>query len=124
MLNLSEGICSELVFFLCIFESQYSDTGLEITEVIEQLLKFYENLTERYRACLYCLEEKSKDNSFQCEQELARSQGRPRFLISKSQSNELKDLSFAWSKIAMIGVSCTTLYRCHVELGLEEDIRF
>ena len=32
MLNLSEGICSELVFSLRIFESQYGDAGLEITE--------------------------------------------------------------------------------------------
>ena len=65
MLNLSEGICSELFFFLLIFESQYGDTGLEITEVTEQLLKVYENLTERYRASLHRLEEGSKDNSFQ-----------------------------------------------------------
>ena len=54
------------VFFsLRIFDSQYGDTGLEITEVIEQLLKLYENLTERYRARLHRLEEGSKDNSFQ-----------------------------------------------------------
>ena len=85
MFNLSEGICSELVFFLRIFESQYGDTGLEITEVIEQLLKLYQNLFERYRARLHWLEEGSKDNSFRCEQELARSRGRPRFQISKSQ---------------------------------------
>ena len=64
MLNFSEGICSELVFFLRIFESQYGDTGLEITEVIEQRLKLYENLTERYRARLHWFEEGSKDNSF------------------------------------------------------------
>ena len=38
MINLSEGVCSELVFFLRIFESQYNDTGSEITEVIEQVL--------------------------------------------------------------------------------------
>ena len=63
MLNLSEGICSELFFFLYNFESQYGDTGLQITEVIEQLLKLYENLTERYRACLHQLKEGSKDNS-------------------------------------------------------------
>ena len=69
MLNLSEGICSELIFFLLIFESQYGDTGLEITEVIEQLLKLYENLTESYKARLHWLEEESKANSFRCEQE-------------------------------------------------------
>ena len=72
MLNFSEGICSELVFSLRIFESQYGDTGLEITAVIEQLLKLYENLTERYRARLHWLEEGSKDNSFRRELELAR----------------------------------------------------
>ena len=63
MLNLSEGICSELFFSLRIFESQYGDTGLQITEVIEQLLKLYENLTERYRARLHRLEEGGKENS-------------------------------------------------------------
>ena len=85
MLNLSEGICSELVvFFLRIFESQYGDTGLEITEFIEQLLKLYENRAERYRARLHWFEEGSKDNSFRCEQELARSQRRPSLQLSKS----------------------------------------
>ena len=67
MVNLSEGICSELFSFLRIFESQYGNTGLEITdrEVTEQLFKLYENLTERYRARLHRLERGSKDNSFQ-----------------------------------------------------------
>ena len=65
MLNLSEGIWLELFFFLFIFESQYGDTGLQITEVIEQLLKLYKNLTERYRTCLHRHKEESKDNSFQ-----------------------------------------------------------
>ena len=65
MVNLSEGICSELFSFLRIFESQYGNTGLEITEVTEQLLKLYENLTEMYRARLHRLEEGNKDNSFQ-----------------------------------------------------------
>ena len=60
MLKFSEGICSEMVFFLRIFESQYGDTGLEITAVIEQLLKLYENLTERYRARPHWLEKGSK----------------------------------------------------------------
>ena len=35
--------------------------------------------------------------------ELARSQGRPRFQISKSQIEELRYLGFAWSKIATTG---------------------
>ena len=63
MVNLSEGICPELFFFLRIFESQCGDTGLEITEVTEQLLKVYETLTQRYRASLHRLEEGSNDNS-------------------------------------------------------------
>ena len=81
-------------FFPAHFKSQYGDTSLEITEVIEQLLKLYENLTERYRECLHWLGEGSKDNSFRCEQELARSRGRPQFQISKSQIEGHRDLGF------------------------------
>ena len=67
MFNLSERICSEFVFSLCIFESWYCDISLEIIEIIEQLLKLYEDPTERYRARLHWLEEGSKDNSFRCQ---------------------------------------------------------
>ena len=63
MVNLSDGICSELFFFLRIFEYQCGDTGFEITEVTEQLVKVYETLTQRYRARLHRLEEGSNDNS-------------------------------------------------------------
>ena len=55
----------------------------------------------------------------------ARSRGRPRFSISKSQIEGLRDLGFTWSKIAaMIGVSRITLHRRIRELGLEEETRY
>ena len=55
----------------------------------------------------------------------ARSRGRPRFSVSKSQIEGLRDLGFTWSKIAaMIGVSRITLHRRIRELGLEEETRY
>ena len=45
LLALSERICREFVFFLCIFESRNCDISEDITEVIKQLLKLYEGLT-------------------------------------------------------------------------------
>lgn len=49
MFNLAEGTCSECVLFLRIFEAWNCDVSVEITELLEQLLKLYEDLTERYK---------------------------------------------------------------------------
>ena len=127
LLALSERICREFVFFLLIFESRNCDISEDITELIKQLLKLYEGLTERYRARVNWLEEDRDDNSFRCQPESvdkgnARSRGRQLFSISKSQIKGLWDLGFTWSKIAaMIGVSRTTLHRRIRELGLKEE---
>ena len=130
LLALSERICREFVFFLRIFESRNCDISEDITELIKQLLKLYEGLTERYRERVNWLEEDRDDNSFRCQPESvdegnARSRGRPWFSISKSQIEGLRDLGFTWSKIAaMIGVSRITLHRRIRELGLEEETRY
>ena len=57
LLALSERICRDCVFFLRIFESRNCDISEEITELIKQLLKLYEGLTERYRERVNWLEE-------------------------------------------------------------------
>ena len=59
------------------------DISEHITELIKQLLKLYEGLTERYRERVNWLEEDRDDNSFRCQPEPvdegnARSRGRPR----------------------------------------------
>ena len=116
LLALSERICREFVFFLRIFESRNCDISEDITELIKQLLKLYEGLTERYRERVNWLEE---------DRDYNRSRGRPRFSVSKSQIEGLRDLGFTWSKIAaMIGVSRITLHRRIRELGLEEETRY
>ena len=123
LVALSERICREFVFFLRIFESRNCDISEDITELIKQLLKLYEGLTERYRERINWLEEDRDDNSFRCQPESvnegnARSRGRPQFSISKSQIEGLRDLGFTWSKIAaMIGVSRITLHSRIRELG-------
>ena len=81
LLALSERICHEYVFFLCIFESRKCNISEDITELIKQLLKLYEGLTERYRERVNWLEEDRDDNSFRCQPESvdednARSRGR------------------------------------------------
>ena len=69
LLALSERICREFVFFLRIFESRNCDISEDITELIKQLLKLYEGLTERYRERVNWLEEDRDDNSFRCQPE-------------------------------------------------------
>ena len=71
LLALSERICREFVFFLRIFESRNCDISEDITELIKQLLKLYEGLTERYRERVNWLEEDRDDNSFRCQSEPA-----------------------------------------------------
>ena len=61
---LSERICREFVFFLRIFESRNCDISEDITELIKQLLKLYEGLTERYRERVNWLEEDRKKKNF------------------------------------------------------------
>ena len=66
---------------------QVCDISEDITELIKQLLKLYEGLT---RERVNWLEEGRDDNSFRCQPEPvdegnARSRGRPRFSVSKSQ---------------------------------------
>ena len=90
LLARSERICREFVFFLRSFESRNCDISEDITELIKQLLKLYEGLTERYRERVNWLEKDRGDNSFRCQPEPvdegnARSRGRPRFSVSKSQ---------------------------------------
>ena len=90
LLALSERVCRAFVFFLRIFESRNCDISEDITELIKQLLKLYEGLTERYRELVNWLEEDRDDNSFRCQPESveegnARSEGRLRFSVSKSQ---------------------------------------
>ena len=73
-----------------ISQSRNCDISEDITELIKQLLKLYEGLTERYRERVNWLEEDRDDNSFRCQPEPvdegnARSRGRPRFSVSKSQ---------------------------------------
>ena len=130
LLALSERIFREFVFFLRMFESRNCDISEDITKLIKKLLKLYEGLTERYRERVNWLEKDRDDNSFRCEPEPvdegnARSRGRPRFSVSKSQIEGLRDLGFTWSKIAaMIGVSRITLHRRIRELGLEGETRY
>ena len=105
---------------ICVFpshlESRNCDISEDITELIKQLLKLYEGLTERYRERVNWLEE---------DRDYNRSRGRPRFSVSKSQIEGLRDLGFTWSKIAaMIGVSRITLHRRIRELGLEGETRY
>ena len=69
LLALSERICREFVFFLLIFESRNCDISEDITELIKQLLKLYEGLTDRYRECINWLEEDQDDDSFLCRPE-------------------------------------------------------
>ena len=114
---------------ICVFPSHLWVS--DITELIKQLLKLYEGLTERYRERINWLEEDCNDNSFRCQPVPvdegcnARSRARPRFRVSKSQIKGLRDLGFKWSKIAaMIGVSRITLHRRVRELGLEEETRY
>ena len=64
LLALSERICREFVFFVRIFESRNCDISEDITELIKQLLKLYEGLTERYRESVNWLEEDRDDHSF------------------------------------------------------------
>ena len=64
LLALSERICREFVFFVRIFEYRNCDISEDITELIKQLLKLYEGLTERYRESVNWLEEDRDDNSF------------------------------------------------------------
>ena len=64
LLVLSERICREFVSFLRIFKSRNCDISEDITELIKQLLKLYEGLTERYRERINWLEEDRDDNSF------------------------------------------------------------
>ena len=85
LLALSERIFREFVFFLRIFESRNCDISEDITELIKQLLKLYEGLTERYRERVNWLEE---------DRDYNRSRGRPRFSVSKSQIEGLRDLGF------------------------------
>ena len=104
LLALSERICREFVFFLRIFESRNCDIREDITELIKQLLKLYEGLTERYRERVNWLEEDRDDNSFRCQPESvdegnARSRGRPRFSISKSQIEALRDLGLSGQRL-------------------------
>ena len=69
---------------------------------------------------------RGNDHGFQSQQEppvvgSARSRGRPRFEVSKSQIEGLRELGFSWSNISrMIGVSRIPLHRRRVELGLEK----
>ena len=96
----------------CVFpshlESRNCDISEDITELIKQLLKLYEVLTERYRERINWLEEHCNDNSFRCQPVPvnegcnARSRARPRFRVSKSQIKGLRDLGFKWSKIASL----------------------
>ena len=98
------------------------------TELIKQLLKLYEGLTERYSEGINWLEEDRSDNSFRCRPEPkgnARSRRRPRFRVSTSEIEGLRDLGFAWSEIAaLIGGSRIPLNRRIRELGLEEERRY
>ena len=97
---------------ICVFpshlESRNCDISEDITELIKQLLKLYEGLTERYRERINWLEEDCNDNSFRCQPVPvdegcnARSRARPRFRVSKSQIKGLRDLGFKWSKIAAL----------------------
>ena len=52
------------MFFLHIFESGNCDISDDITELIKQLLKLYEGLTERYRECINWLEEDRENGEF------------------------------------------------------------
>ena len=104
LLALSEGICLEFVLFLRIFESRNCDVSENITELIKQLLKLYKGLTERYRERVNWLEEDRDENSFRCQPESvdegnARSRGRPRFSISKSQIEALRDLGLSGQRL-------------------------
>ena len=97
---------------ICVFpshlESRNCDISEDITELIKQLLKLYEGLTERYRERINWLEEDCNDNSFRCQPVPvdegcnARSRARSRFRVSKSQTKGLRDLGFKWSKIATL----------------------
>ena len=69
LLALQERICREFVFFLCILEARNCDNSEDITELIKQLLKWYEGLTERYRERVNWREEDRDDNSFRCQPE-------------------------------------------------------
>ena len=130
LLALSERIYREFVVFLLILVSRNCNISEDITELIKQLLKLYEGLTDRYRECINWLEEDQDDYSFLCRPEPvdegnARSRGRPQFSVSKSQIEGLRGLGFTWSKIAaMIGLSQITLHRRIRELGLGEESRY
>ena len=52
------------VFPSHLHESRNCDISEDITELIKQLLKLYEGLTERYRERINWLEEDCNDNSF------------------------------------------------------------
>ena len=56
---------------ICVFpshlESRNCDISEDITELIKQLLKLYEGLTERYRERINWLEEDCNDNSCRCQ---------------------------------------------------------
>ena len=56
---------------ICVFpshlESRNCDISEDITELIKQLLKLYEGLTERYRERINWREEDCNDNSFRCQ---------------------------------------------------------
>ena len=89
---------------ICVFpshlESGNCDISEDITELIKQLLKLYEGLTERYRERINWLEEDCNENSFRCQPVPvdegcnARSRARPRFRVSKSQIKGLRGLGF------------------------------
>ena len=70
MFRVIEGVCPDCTLFLCIFE--VCDSGavsLEIAQLLQQLLKFYGTLGERYRERLQWLEEREVDCSFTSRQE-------------------------------------------------------
>ena len=84
LLALSERICREFVFFLCIFESRNCDISEDITELIKQILKLYEGLTERYRERVNWLEEDRDDNSYRCQPGFGVSGLRDKFYVLTS----------------------------------------
>ena len=86
---------------ICVFpshlESRNCDISEDITELIKQLLKLYEGLTERYRERINWREEDCNDNSFRCQPVPV-----DEVRVSKSQTKGLRDLGFKWSKIATL----------------------
>ena len=123
MVRAIEGVCFDCILFLCIFEvCDRGAVSAGIAELPQQLLKFYENLGER----LQWLEDREVYFSFRSQQEPSEGCGRaierPRYLVSKSQIEGLRELGFSWSKIPrMIGISGMTSHRRRLDLGLDEE---